>query len=124
MGRGGQALQRRAQEWIAETVEGGEALLTTRFTVAELYTGVWKARNRRKEEQRVRLVLAGLGILDFDERAAWKFGSITAAIQRMGRPVGTMDALIAATAIAAGEAVVTRNPAHFRDIPGLVAEEY
>jgi len=124
MGRGGRDLRDRAQKRIVEIASSGEALLTTRFTVAELYTGVCRARNRQDEEHRVGLVLGGLGILDFDDAAAWQFGSITAALQRVGRPVGIMDALIAATAMAAGEAVLTRNSAHFRDIPGLVVEEY
>jgi predicted nucleic acid-binding protein len=32
--------------------------------------------------------------------------------------------LIAATVLEAGEYLVTRNPAHFADIPGLAVESY
>lgn len=35
-----------------------------------------------------------------------------------------MDALIAATTLAAGEYLLTRNASHFADIPGLEVEEY
>lgn len=35
-----------------------------------------------------------------------------------------MDVLIAATAMAAGHCLVTRNPAHFKSIPELAVETY
>jgi len=35
-----------------------------------------------------------------------------------------MDVLIAATAMAAGHNLVTRNPSHFADIPHLRVEAY
>ena len=35
-----------------------------------------------------------------------------------------MDVLIAATAMAYGHTLITRNPKHFRHIPHLIVEEY
>ncbi|HEX7551608.1 MAG TPA: type II toxin-antitoxin system VapC family toxin [Candidatus Methylomirabilis sp.] len=47
------------------------------------------------------------------------FARITALLQQQGKPAGDMDVLIAATALVAGESLVTANPTHFRNIPGL-----
>jgi predicted nucleic acid-binding protein len=35
-----------------------------------------------------------------------------------------MDVPIAATALAAGEPLITANPPHFRNIPGLTVDTY
>jgi predicted nucleic acid-binding protein len=42
----------------------------------------------------------------------------------IGRPAGDMDTLIAAIALAHGQRLVTRNPKHFADVPGLIVESY
>ena len=46
-GRGGRQLKARAREKLASLVEGGEALATTRFNVAELWVGVERTRDRQ-----------------------------------------------------------------------------
>jgi predicted nucleic acid-binding protein len=63
-------------------------------------------------------------MLVFDDRAARLFAEMTAHLRRIGRPAGDMDVLMAATALAAGHCLVTQNPAHFADIPGVVVETY
>jgi hypothetical protein len=56
-------------------------------------------------------------VLCFDERAA-AYAGLFAARRRAGRPVADMDLLIAATALANGATVVTRNVDDFAD-PGV-----
>ena len=63
-------------------------------------------------------------VLDFDDSAARLFAGIAAELRRKGRPAGDMDVLIAATAMAGGHSLVTRNTAHFADIPHLTVETY
>jgi len=123
-GRGGAELQLRAEQKVRQLLAEGRTLSTTRFCVAELYVGVWKARDPGSEERRTRTLLTAYVILGFDDGAAWLYGELVAHLHRLGRPIGTMDALIAATAMAAREALVTRNASHFADIPGLEVEEY
>jgi predicted nucleic acid-binding protein len=62
--------------------------------------------------------------LEFDDKAAWLFGQITAYLIDLGRPAGDMDVLIAATAIAAGHSVISRDVRHFANIPELTVESY
>jgi toxin FitB len=48
-------------------------------------------------------------VLVIDERVADEWGRLSARAQAAGRPLGVMDAFIAATAHAAGLTLVTRN---------------
>src|SRR3954453_113580 len=55
-------------------------------------------------------------ILTFDRRAAHEFGKILHTRTSKGRPIKTMDALIAAIARAEGATVATRDVADFADL--------
>jgi predicted nucleic acid-binding protein len=107
-----------------ELTERDELLFTTRFNIAELYVGVYRSSDVRREETVVRRLLRELGVLEFGEEEAHLFGHITAHLQRTGRPAGDMDVLIAAVSLRHGQSVVTDNAAHFRYIPGLRVETY
>lgn len=122
--RGPSSGKDRARTKRRELADRGEALLTTRFNVAELYVGVWRSLDPEREQRAVAAVLDGVRVLEFDDSAAVLFARITAHLQKLGRPAGDMDVLIAATALAANEMLVTRNAEHFTDIPGLRAETY
>ena len=117
-------LRKRALDKLDELVKRNEILVTTRFNVAELYIGVARSDRPKAEEAAVQSLLGDLGILEFDDKAAWLFGQVTAYLQRVGQPAGDMDVLIAATAMAAGHGIVTRNIAHFANIPQLTVEQY
>jgi len=66
---------------------------------------------RRLEEE----ILADR-ILVLDRPAAHEFGRIVAHRDRLGRPIGTMDALIAAIAITHRARLATRDATGFNDI--------
>ncbi len=117
-------LRKRALDKLSEIVNRNETIVTTRFNIAELYIGIAHSDDPRAEETVVRGLIADLGILEFDDKAAWLFGQITAHLQNLGRPVGDMDVLIAATAMVAGHSMITRDISHFANIPQLTVEEY
>jgi predicted nucleic acid-binding protein len=102
----------------------GEHLTTSRFTVAELLVGVYRSDDPEREFGNVDAVLQNLAVLECGLDAARLFARITALVQQQGKPAGDMDVLIAATALAAGESLITANPAHFRNIPGLIVDTY
>jgi predicted nucleic acid-binding protein len=54
-------------------------------------------------------------ILRFDVPSARRYGQILASRQRLGRPITQMDALIAATALANGATLATRNTTDFEN---------
>ena len=124
LARPGGKWKRRALEKVRELADRGEQLVTTRFNLAELYVGVARSADPGREERAIQAVLDALGVLEFDDAAARMFGQITAQLQQAGTPSGDMDVLIAATSLAASHGLVTRNPAHFRSIPGLAVDAY
>lgn len=117
-------LEERALAKLAELRSKGESIVTTYFTLAELYVGINRARNPVEEERIIQSLMGDMSVLAFGERSARLFGWIIAILQREGRPCGEMDALIAATAISEGHCIVTRNAEHFSRIPDLVVETY
>lgn len=110
---------RRSIKAIRDLANGGERLATTRLNVAELYVGVALANAPDEELRRIRAALAPLEILEFDDAAARAYGGMQAFLQRVGKPVGDFDALIASIAIANSHDLYTRNPGHFGGIPAL-----
>ena len=88
------------------------------ITAAELAYGVAKsgsARNRSALEK----FLAPLDIAPFDGEAFWRYGAIRASLERRGQPIGSLDTLIAAHALALDVALVTNNASEFSRVEGL-----
>jgi len=63
-------------------------------------------------------------VLDWDRRAADRYGRVAAALRRQGRPIGCMDTKIAAHALAEGLILVTNNTDDFRHVKGLALENW
>ena len=87
--------------------------------VAELFRGVARldaGQRRTRLESLIGTFLQSLGpdrVMPFDSHAAAHFGHVMADRQRSGRPLSTMDGLIAATCRASGLALATRNVGDF-----------
>ena len=124
MGRNGRRNLLAAQMKLGQPADAGPTQAITRFTRAELFVGVHLAKDAAKSRQAMESVLAGRPVLEFTEDAALAYGRITAHLRRIGRPTGQIDALIAAVTLANGQTLVTRNPKHFADVPGLAVESY
>lgn len=88
------------------------------LTAAELDYGVEKsgsARNRQALEK----FLAPLEITAFDEMAFRHYGRLRADLEKRGLPIGSMDMLIAAHALALNAILVTNNTREFERVSGL-----
>lgn len=123
-GRGGERQKQVAVNKLSEIIDRQEVIVTTRFNLAELYVGLALSRIPQIESKAIDVLLADFGILDFDDPAAYLYGQIRAYQKQLGQPSGDMDLLIAATALANGHGLITRNVAHFQNIPGLRVEGY
>jgi len=102
----------------------GEQICTTRINIAELRVGVERGSDRVREQQKFEQAVSLCVVLELDEAAGDRFGVIQAHLYQLGRPIGDMDALIAAICLTHGQSLITRNPKHFVDIPGLIVETY
>lgn len=88
-------------------------------TLAELRFGVEKSAHRKKNTSALDEFIIPLEIAPFDEAAAGAYGQIRAHLAKAGTPIGPMDMLIAAHALATGATLVTNNLREFHRIPHL-----
>jgi tRNA(fMet)-specific endonuclease VapC len=72
----------------------------------------------------LKALLRELPVVNFDSASAVQAAKIRAQLQRIGRPIGAYDGLIAATALAHGLIVVTHNTREFSRVEGLVLEDW
>ena len=89
------------------------------ITLAELRYGVAKSAQREKNAKALEGFVAPLVLVPFDEEAAFVYGGIRAVFEKAGKPIGSMDMLIAAHAVSLGIPLVTNNTREFLRIPGL-----
>ncbi|MBP6514004.1 MAG: type II toxin-antitoxin system VapC family toxin [Steroidobacteraceae bacterium] len=92
-------------------------------TQGELLYGVARRPESRGLAQAVRELLSRLEVLPWDGAAATRYGVLRAQLENAGKPLGSLDALIAAHAIAADARLVTNDRAFLR-VPGLVVEDW
>ena len=104
-------------EWLI--AHDAELAIPT-VTLAELAYGI----ERIRPEQRAERLSRGLAewrerfadrILAFNERAAMTYGEIMGRGAQAGRPMAIPDGMIAATTLAHGGSLATRNVDDFRD---------
>lgn len=63
-------------------------------------------------------------VVDFGPASAQVYGQIRFVMRQRGQPIGEMDILIAAVAMADGATLVTHNTKHFGRIEGLPVEDW
>ena len=65
-----------------------------------------------------------MAFLDFDQEAALAYGKLRTELERKGKPIGSMDMLIAAQALAHDYILVSNNLKEFSRIPNLKCENW
>jgi tRNA(fMet)-specific endonuclease VapC len=93
------------------------------LTLAELGFGAEKKKST-KLRRAIRTFVQDIAVLPFDEAAAERFASVASTLARGGTPIGVIDTLVAAQALAMGLTVVTNNGRHFSRVPGLKVENW
>jgi predicted nucleic acid-binding protein len=93
------------------------------ITASELLHGVERTEDAQRQLRReawVEALLSRLPVLPFDLVAARAHARLWALLAADGLSIGAHDLVIAATAIARGLDVVTRDERSFPRVPGLV----
>ncbi len=93
-------------------------------TYAELVHGVEKSQNIEKNRIALTLLLANIEILPFDSAAADHYGEIRANLERLGKPIGPLDMMIAGHAKSLDYILVTNNTKEFVRVNGLKLENW
>jgi tRNA(fMet)-specific endonuclease VapC len=90
---------------------------------AELAFGVQKTSSRRNR-QALELFLAPLTIAPFDTGCIWAYAKLRAQLEKLGQPIGSLETMIAAQALALDLTLVTNNQKEFSRVPGLRLENW
>ena len=104
-----------------EQLLGDEDRAISVITVSELLHGVHRATGdiRARRSAFVEHLLAGLRAIPITEPVARVHAEIWAQLTDRGQVIGAHDLWIAATAVAHGLGVATRNAGEFERVPGL-----
>ena len=93
------------------------------LTLAEAMFGARKKRSHRLESL-IDMFREMFPVVPWTEEAAGAYADVRASLEESGKPIGDMDMLIAASAIAGGFVLVTNNVRHFQRIDGLAVENW
>jgi len=97
-------------------------LAISAITLAELEYGVHRSSNPPQNATALRRFRAGVVIYPFDAQAASVSGRIRTELAFAGTPIGPLDTLIAAHAIALDAILITNNIGEFQRVQGLRIE--
>lgn len=89
------------------------------ITLAELSFGASKSKARERSFKSLEMLLLTLEIMNFDYASAMAYGEIRAYLEKKGQPIGSLDCLIAAQALAHNLTLVTNNLREFKRVPHL-----
>jgi tRNA(fMet)-specific endonuclease VapC len=106
---------------ISEVGEGD--VCTSVIVAAELRYGATKKKSPRLTAQ-LEAVLGALEVLALEALADIRYGRIRASLERMGRPIGANDLLVAAHALSLDFTLVTDNEREFSRVDGLRIENW
>ena len=99
-------------------------MVVSSITLAELRFGIEKSRLRETSGRVLQHVLDALNVVPFDAKAAQMYGSVRAALEAEGKPIGRLDTLIAAHALSLDLTLVTNNVREFSKVRRLRVENW
>jgi tRNA(fMet)-specific endonuclease VapC len=115
------ALRARMQK----ATDAGAQVLVSSIAIFELWYGVDKSTKKDFNRKRLETFLAGpIFVLPFEDADARVAGSLRAALEAIGRPIGAYDLLMAAQALRRQLTLVTANVLEFSRVKGLAWQDW
>ena len=108
---------------MRSSMTAGEVAISV-VTRAETRFGQALMDQRDKRRAGIDLLLQEMPVLEWTSNAADQYGALAAHLQAKGQPIGVLDSMIAAHALAAGLTVVTHNLRDFKRVPGLAVVDW
>jgi tRNA(fMet)-specific endonuclease VapC len=90
----------------------------------ELEVGIAKSTAPEKRRAQLKELLTVVRVLPFTENEAAISAKVRATLEQAGTPIGPLDMMIAGTALASQETLVTHNTKEFARIDGLSLEDW
>ena len=117
-------IKRRPIEVLGLFNENAGRMAISSITLSELFHGAEKSDRVAQNLAVVEEFSSLLEVLPYTPRASQHYGSIRAALEKAGRPIGVNDLHIAAHARSDGLILVTNNLTEFERVPGLLTENW
>lgn len=111
----------RVAERLLETERWSVAMSSV--TLAELRFGA-ELRGSKKIHRAIDTIVSTLAVVSFDAAAANTYTRVAAQLVRSGRPIETLDAMLAGHALSLGCTMVTRNTSQLARVPGLTVVDW
>jgi tRNA(fMet)-specific endonuclease VapC len=92
--------------------------------LSELQYGIRKSRWRKANQALLDAFLLDFNLSDYGAGAAVFYGELRTALEKRGQPIGPMDMMIAAHALALDATLVTHNTREFARVKGLRLEDW
>ena len=106
---------------MQKATSGGDHVLVSSVAAFELWYGVAKSAKQDFNRKRLETFLAGpIMVLPFEDADARVAGSVRAALEGVGKPIGAYDLLMAGQALRHHLTLVTANVSEFSRVKGLV----
>ena len=118
--------QRGGFENIVQRMNGmsREDIGISAISVAELEFGIAASKKQNDNFKRLERFLLDFEVIDFNRISAAAYGPLRSSLQAQGTPIGPMDFLISAHALAINATLVTNNTREFQRVPGLRLEDW
>jgi tRNA(fMet)-specific endonuclease VapC len=100
------------------------ALRMSAITLAELRSGAAKSTQPKRAVANLHAILSKIAVVPFDDAATTRYGELRALLERRGSPIGPLDTLIAAHALALRWTLATHHVREFRRVPGLTIADW
>lgn len=101
-----------------------EEVFVSVISEAELRTGAAKSSAPIKTLRLVQKFLWPLTVVEFTSDDSAAYAHIRAKLERAGTPIGPLDTLIAAQAVARKMTLISNNEREFQRVPGLDIENW
>ena len=106
-------------------IAAGAQVNVSTIAAFELWYGVGKSQQEELNTNRLNSFFSGpISLLHFDEEDARVAGKIRASLEKVGRPIGAYDLLIAGQAVRHKFTLVTANGREFARVKGLLWEDW
>ena len=117
-------LRQRPIEVLSTFNTNASRMAMSSITLAELMYGAEKSSRMSENLAAVEDFCSRLQVLPYGAKAAQHYGTIRAALEKIGQPIGVNDLHIAAHARSEGLVLVTNNMWEFTRVPGLELENW
>jgi tRNA(fMet)-specific endonuclease VapC len=118
------ALKRHSAVLNRLLAQSREDIAVSVITEAELRTGAAKSTSSAKTLHLIENFLRPLAVVEFNSMDAISYAQVRSRLERAGAPIGPLDTLIAAQAVARKMVLVSNNEREFSRVAGLRVENW